>query len=91
MTGCDDPGCRGAVPDILNDVPPDNEPLRYRIAYALAVAERYGQMDGADHKAWAIDRMVRALTGDLYDDFVESAKRGEDGPDTYAWDVGIAP
>lgn len=31
------------------------------IKRALYIAENYGQGDGAHHKAWAIDQMVRAL------------------------------
>ena len=58
---------------------------------ALEIATRYGQIDGAHHKAWTIDQMVRALTGEGYDDFVKEHCTGEDGPATYAWDEGIAP
>lgn len=42
----------------------------------------YGRDDGDHHKAYAIDQMVRILAGDRY----EGA--GDDGPDTYEWDVG---
>ena len=35
--------------------------------------------------------MVRALAGDQYDEVVAAAKSGEDGPETYDWNVGIAP
>lgn len=62
-----------------------------RIEAALDVAVRYGGIDGAHHKTWVIDQMVRALTGDKYDVLVAKAKDGEDGPDTYEWDCGIAP
>lgn len=58
---------------------------------ALEIALRYGGIDGAHHKAWVIDQMVRALTGDEYEQFVADAKAGEDGPETYEWDEGIAP
>ncbi len=34
-----------------------------RIAKALALAVAYGGIDGAHHKDWVIDQMVRALTG----------------------------
>lgn len=33
-----------------------------RIAKALNIASDNGQTDGAHHKAWVIDQMVRALT-----------------------------
>ncbi len=34
-----------------------------RIRKALAIAVAYGSNDGAHHKDWTIDQMVRALTG----------------------------
>lgn len=58
---------------------------------ALAVAFRFGGIDGEHHKAWVIDQMVRALTGDGYAAWVAAAKEGEDGPETYEWDEGVAP
>lgn len=58
---------------------------------ALEIARTYGGIDGAHHKDWVIDQMVRALTGDEYDAFVKAACAGEDGPDTYSWSEGIAP
>lgn len=62
-----------------------------RIQKAIDIAVRYGGADGDDHKAWVIDQMVRVLAGELYNKIVADAKAGEDGPDTYEWDVGIAP
>lgn len=60
---------------------------------ALEIASEFGQEDGAHHKAWVIDQMVKELlintTG--YNDFIKKYKDGEDGPDTYSWDEGIAP
>lgn len=62
-----------------------------RILGAIQLAARYGSIDGCHHKQWVIDQMVRMLTGDGYDRWVAVTKRGEDGPDTYEWDCGIAP
>ena len=81
-----------------------------RIEEALKCAMSYGGIDGAHHKTWVIDQMVRALTGcvsmirneehtqsieveesDEYQQWVAEHNNGEDGPDTYDWDVGIAP
>jgi len=39
-----------------------------RIARALHYAGEYGYIDGAHHKQWVIDQMVRALTGCPYVD-----------------------
>jgi len=58
---------------------------------ALDIALNFGGIDGAHHKAWVIDQVVRALTGDEYEQIIKDAKAGEDGPDTYMWDEGIAP
>lgn len=58
---------------------------------ALDIAHNYGGTDGEHHKQWVIDQMVRALTGDSYESWVAAHKHGEDGPDTYGWDTGIAP
>lgn len=69
-----------------------------RIKQALKVAFQFGGVDGAHHKTWVIDQMVRALTGctegkktQEYGKFVFDAKNGEDGPNTYDYDEGIAP
>lgn len=58
---------------------------------AIDLAIRYGQIDGAHHKAWVIDQMVRLLLAKDYARVIKESCAGEDGPDTYGWDVGIAP
>jgi hypothetical protein len=58
---------------------------------ALEIALQYGGIDGAHHKMWVIDQMVRVMTGTAYPQWVAEAKAGDDGPDTYEWDEGIAP
>ena len=62
-----------------------------RCEEALEIALRYGQIDGEHHKTWVIDQMCRALLGAEYDAWIADANAGEDGPDTYTWDVGIPP
>jgi len=64
---------------------------RKKMAKALDIAFQYGQIDEAHHKAWVIDQMVRHLLGDCYSENIQIQKNGEDGPDTYEWNVGIAP
>lgn len=64
---------------------------RERADRAIELAVRYGGIDGAHHKAWVIDQMVRSLAGDRYADVVRDAKAGNDGPETYTWDEGAAP
>ena len=58
---------------------------------AIEIAVRYGGIDGDHHKAWVIDQMVRALAGNQYEQIIKDACDGEDGPETYGWDEGIAP
>lgn len=62
-----------------------------KIVDALELALRFGQIDGDHHRLWVIDQMVRALTDDRYDEWVRQYHSGEDGPNTYSWDIGIAP
>jgi hypothetical protein len=62
-----------------------------RIRAALEVARRYGGIEGAHHKDWVIDQMVRCLTGQKYEQFVAEARQGEEGPQSYEWNEGIAP
>lgn len=67
--------------------------LPHRIERALDIAFKYGDTDGAHHKTWVIDQMVRRLLADpdAYAQWVAEHNKGEDGPDTYEWDKGIAP
>lgn len=58
---------------------------------AIDTIIQYGGIDGDHHKAWVLDQVVRILAEDEYDKIVSEAKDGEDGPDTYEWDEGIAP
>jgi hypothetical protein len=58
---------------------------------AIDLAVRYGGIDGAHHLRWVIDQMVRVLAGDAYAAIVAEAKAGEDGPESYSWEEGIAP
>ncbi len=62
-----------------------------RITLAIALGFEYGGIDGGDHKMWTIDQMLRILAGDSYEQLVIEYNSGEDGPETYEWDEGIAP
>lgn len=80
------------------------EDFSNRITTALEFAMNWSQFDGSRHKAWAIDQMVRILTGgtntskddftttEEYDRFI-AERRGPlvDGDFEYGWDVGIPP
>lgn len=66
-----------------------------RINDALDIAWQYSQIDGAHHKAWSIDQMVRALLGGdaEYNKWITkyTAPISDEPDDYYEWDVGIAP
>lgn len=62
---------------------------KQKIDKALEIAWEYGQFDGAHHKMWVIDQMVRVLSDDYYK-FVKEYEE-EDGEKQYEWDYGIAP
>ena len=68
-----------------------DEDLQKTIDDAISLAVQYGGIDGSHHKDWVIDQIVRKLSGDRYEQIVKDAKAGEDGPDTYSWEEGIAP
>ena len=57
---------------------------------ALELINDYGGIDGAHHKQWLLDQLVRVLAVD-YDEWVTRYEYGEDGARTYEWDEGIPP
>jgi len=62
-----------------------------KLENVIGLIEKYGGTDGGHHKQWVIDQIVRIIKGDQYGQWVEDMKDGEDGPNTYEWDEGIAP
>lgn len=60
-----------------------------QIAKALTLAKRYGQIDGAHHKAWVIDQMVRALMPNV--DAYQLWRKLYEHDGEHTWDEGIAP
>ena len=82
------------------------ERLQAELATALALLTRYGGIDGAHHKDWAIDQAIRVMCGvpcgkhgfpgeatnEEYRRHVYEACKGEDGaPGEYEWSYGVAP
>ena len=67
--------------------------MKDRVDKALKLAWRYVQIDGAHHKTWVIDQMVRALCGreEEYKKWVERYETPIVEDEYYLWDVGIAP
>ena len=58
---------------------------------ALEFLLESGQVEGAHHKAWVIDQVIRILAGNDYWSIRRECCAGEDGPDTYPWNEGIPP
>lgn len=61
---------------------------RKHAASILELVARFGGIDGAHHKQWVIDQLLRHLLGHLYAAWVEEYNAPPDYDD---WDVGIAP
>lgn len=57
----------------------------------LGLIFEYGQTDGEHHKAWVIDQIVRIITENNYDKWVQHYEYDEETDEDYFWDVGIAP
>jgi hypothetical protein len=64
-----------------------------RIDGACDLIRDYGDIDGAHHKQWLLDQVLRMLCvdNDEYSAWVAAYETGSDGPYTYEWDVGRAP
>ncbi len=62
--------------------------LEKSIEAALSIAKSNGQTDGAHHKMWAIDQMVKALINDK-DKYFNWVQNYCDSVDV--WDKGIPP
>jgi hypothetical protein len=67
--------------------------LKRNVQQALDCIHHYGGIDGAHHKQWLLDRVVLILSGSgaKYDEWVAEFQDGDDGPQTYTWDRGVAP
>jgi hypothetical protein len=79
----------GPEDDVIKAVAADK--LAATFKEAVTLIHQDGGVDGAHHKQWLLDQVVRTLMGDRYQAWVEAFCKGEDGPDTYAWDEGRAP
>ena len=63
---------------------------KVKIKIVLDLIEKYGGIDGDHHKQWLLDQIVVILAPD-YRKWIQEYSLGEDGPNTYIWDTGIAP
>ena len=67
-----------------------SEEYKAKKQQALDLISEWGGIDGDHHKKWLLDKLVKLLSYD-YEQWVKDYQKGEDGPDTYEWDSGIAP
>jgi len=72
----------------IGDILKQRDTTLQRIIDAVRIAEQYGSIDGAHHKQWVVDQMLRVLLGDRYDEWL---RRQNDDPNYGEWDTGIAP
>jgi len=63
--------------------------LEERIAKAAAMIVGRGMTDGAHHKQWCLDQVLRILLTD--EQYADLVARISAHPDCASWDVGIAP
>lgn len=60
------------------------------IAVAVDLIVSYSQIDGAHHKAWVLDQVLRCLVSDKeYNEIINMVDPEYGEP--YGWDEGIAP
>lgn len=67
---------------IDRDVEPATPHALQKVEDVLGFVLRIGNIDGAHHKAWVIDQIVRSLAGDRYEALVASVP---------GWQRGVAP
>lgn len=101
-----DIGLSYSVPDTtVKELVTETRELRDRREHALNILTRFGGVDGAHHKAWAIDQAIRVLCGvecgphgypgdktnpEYLKHVYESCKDGDEEW-AYSWDAGVAP
>lgn len=54
--------------------------------HAIALIVRYGGTDGAHHKQWVLDQVLRLLAGEAYEEIIAQARQ-----DDHSWSEGIPP
>lgn len=68
--------------------------LDTRIQRAVGLAWCFNEIEGAHHRQWLIDQMVRNLLGEQYESFVkeyEEPIKNDEKIEHYKWNKGIPP
>jgi len=73
---------------VVVEVPMWRKLLSKKNSHILYLIERYSNINGAHHKQWLIDQIVRVITKNNYKTWVEEYNSD---PDYNNWDEGIAP
>lgn len=60
---------------------------RQKILNAIEFIAEWGTVDGAHHKQWVVDQVMRILAGESYENFVADFREVH----LDDWPVGIAP
>ena len=72
----------------------EDEKKLHKIEFLIT---QHGGTDGGHHKQWLLDRIIRHVTGDGYDDWCKAYRGQWIDDDEYTgweypdWDTGIAP
>lgn len=69
----------------------DGEELRQQAVRILELLFHRGQSRRADEQTWTIDQVVRELTGDRYEAFVEAYSFDEEFGTSHDWSTGKEP
>ena len=79
-----------AIEDLIK-LEKERQADKEKINNVLGLIFQYGQIDGEHHKTWVIDQIVRILTENDYDKWVQHYEYDEETGEDYTWDTGIAP
>lgn len=65
--------------------------MKDKLSKILELAEEYGGQDGSHHKQYALDQIIRIVTGNGYDAWRKDYEGDPDDEENhYFWDEGIA-
>jgi len=72
-------------------LPSDPEEARSNGAQILELLHLHGQLPGSGEQQWLVDQILRRLTGDSYEEFIEAWSLDEDFGMSFDWSAGTPP
>jgi len=72
-------------------LPSDPEVARSNGAQILELLHLHGQLPGSGEQQWLVDQILRRLTGDSYEEFIEAWSVDEDFGMSFDWSSGTPP